>query len=40
MSIIFNLSILERQNYQSLTGSYRKITYGNQNTVCDGGIHG
>ncbi|RMX57861.1 hypothetical protein pdam_00021410 [Pocillopora damicornis] len=30
----------ERQNYQSLTGSDRKITYDNQNTVCDGGIHG
>nr|XP_058960212.1 uromodulin-like [Pocillopora verrucosa] len=28
------------QNYQSLTGSDRKITYGNQNTVCDRGIHG
>ena len=34
------LSILECQNYQSLTGSDRKITYGNQNTVCDRGIHG
>ncbi|CAH3162725.1 unnamed protein product [Pocillopora meandrina] len=30
----------ECQNYQSLTGSDRKITYGNQNTVCDRGIHG
>ncbi|CAH3167888.1 unnamed protein product [Pocillopora meandrina] len=39
-SIISTLSILECQNYQSLTGSDRKITYGNQNTVCDRGIHG
>ena len=34
------LSILECQNYQSLSGADRKITYGNQNTVCDRGIHG
>ena len=39
-STISTLSMLECQNYQSLTGGDRKITYGNQNTVCDRGIHG
>ena len=39
-SILSTLSILECPNYQSLIGSDRKITYGNQNTVCDRGING
>ena len=39
-SIISTLSILECQNYQSLSGADRKITYGNQNTVRGRGIHG
>ena len=39
-STFSTLSILECQDYKSLTGAGRKITYGNPNKVCDKGLKG
>lgn len=35
-----SLCLLQCQNYKSLMGADRKVTYGNQNTICDNRLKG